>query len=270
MDDRFEVAAGSVVGRMHLRELAWRNNQDACAFTVTPAALVAVVCDGCGAEPHSEVGAHLGARLTLAAVLERAGRGDDVIAPGFWDDVEHDVLDRIAALARAMGGSARRVIHEHFLFTVCGAVVTDSLTALFALGDGVMYLNGERVALPSFPDNAPPYLAYRLVDGCRHFGVDTLHIRVRAARSTRLVESVLIGSDGAADLGAPAGERPGAMERFWTDDAYFKNPHAIARRLALLNRRPRPSDRVRAGAPLVTAGLQDDTTIVVIRRRVSC
>jgi len=289
MDDRFEVAGGSVVGRAHLRELAWRNNQDAGAWGRTPGALAAVVCDGCGAEPHSEIGARLGARLTLAAVLERVSHGGDVGMPEFWDGVTAQVLARIASLADAMGGSWRRVIHEHFLFTVCGAVVTEATTALFALGDGVMYLNGEPLPLPSFANNAPPYLAYRLLDGasvgwltstagdpspgpvCGSPGFDDaeLRIRVRAALPTANVESILIGTDGVADLaGDGRGGLPGrAIRQFWTDDVYFANPLAITRRLALMNRQHRTVDRG-TGTVTTTGGrLHDDTTLVVIKRR---
>ena len=57
----FQLAFATVAGRMH--HLSGRNNQDAYAWTQGPGGLIAVVCDGCGSGPHSEVGAQVGARL---------------------------------------------------------------------------------------------------------------------------------------------------------------------------------------------------------------
>jgi len=52
----FEVAAGSVIGRDHLRPLGWKNNQDGYAIRSSADSIVAVVTDGCGSETKSEVG----------------------------------------------------------------------------------------------------------------------------------------------------------------------------------------------------------------------
>ena len=77
----FQVAGGSVTGRAHA--VLGRGNQDAFAWVDDDGVLVAVVCDGCSSGRHSEVGAHLGARLVATAV----GRGVAAGADGLFLEV---------------------------------------------------------------------------------------------------------------------------------------------------------------------------------------
>ena len=75
----FEWAAGSVAGRDHRR--VGRNSQDAVRVVGDDGALVAVVTDGCGSAPHSEVGAHLLAQLLAVRLLAAAPAVDVEGAP---------------------------------------------------------------------------------------------------------------------------------------------------------------------------------------------
>ena len=124
----------------------------------------------------------------------------------------------------------------------------------------------NRLAGNTFPDNAPPYVAYGLLRPAEGFAV------LRRLDTTAL-DSLLIGTDGAADLAALAGARvPGTDEpvgplaRWWQDDRFFRNPDAVRRRLALLNSpgwRRDSAGRLAPEPPL----LRDDTTLVALRRR---
>src|SRR5436309_16027802 len=95
----FDIAACSVTGKDHV--LAGRNNQDAYHWACLPHAVMAVVCDGCGSSKYSEVGAQIGARLVIAAMI-RAMQGP---MHTLWHRVRQDVLLQLHHLAAQLGGS---------------------------------------------------------------------------------------------------------------------------------------------------------------------
>jgi hypothetical protein len=267
VDREFEIAAGSVPGRSHI--LAGRGNQDAFAFRAGKDALFAVVCDGCGSSAHSEVGAAIGARVVLEAGMAAIARGAAVDDEATWETVRRESLASLGATARAMGGRMDEVVGEYLLFTVIGVAIAGGRAAIVGIGDGFFASPGERVRIGPFAGNAPPYLGYGLLGEGPRFSV---HRAFDAAS----LEAVLVGTDGAADMDELEGsaipgsdERLGAISRFWTEDEYFSHRDAIRRSLSLINRevqRPVWSERrVHREAAL----LEDDTTILVIRRRPS-
>ncbi len=247
MNAPMELAGGSVTGRAHLN--TGRNNQDAFHYELADGLAVGVVCDGCGSSARSEVGAALGARLVAAAVLDAARSAPD---PD-WCAVRARVLQTLGTLARGMGGPLERIVDEYLLFTVVGALVTPARTWVFSVGDGIYAVNGDETRLGPFPRNEPPYLGYALLG---MYEAET-ELRVDGPWVTAEVESLLIGSDGAADLARPGTDAPdeAGLRQFWSDDRFFNNRDGVRRRLAVLN-------RGRGGA-----SLPDDTTLVVMRRR---
>lgn len=256
----FEIAGGSLTGQAHVA--AGRNNQDAFAWEVNEAGLVAVVCDGCGSAPHSEVGAQLGARFVTSACAGRLASGLD--PEDLLERARRDVVERLRGVTAAMtaGGADNaaafaRTVLDYFLFTVVGAVVTPRWATTFALGDGLVLLNGERRQLGPFEDNEPPYLGYTLLTRSGNERSFDVHrpVPVEEARS------LLLATDGAIDLEALADravlgrqEPVGALSQFWVDDRFFANRDMVRRRLAVASRGPRG------------ALLPDDTTLVVVRR----
>lgn len=269
----FELAGGSIVGTDH--RAVPKNNQDAWQIQwgrdITE--VVAVVCDGCGSGVHSEVGAQLGARLLCTSILQEITAHGDRF---YWERVERDVLSAIHTLAIQMGGNYRRVIEEYFLFSVVGVVLTGRNAHFFALGDGLMIVNGAvnaagwHMGLGPWPDNAPPYLAYQLLGGRGFdFMPHEMHLAGRTV-PTADVDTFLIGCDGAGDPGLlqvcergatyPGMSREiGPISQFWTDDAIFRNPDALRRRLKMIAR-DWPIRDPQHGL------LADDTTIIVGRR----
>jgi hypothetical protein len=163
-----------------------------------------------------------------------------------------------------MGPDYEQTLGDFFLFTIVGVVVTRTLALVFSLGDGLYVLNGSITRLGPFPDNTPPYLVYGLVESSLPpFFHDLLTFQVHALCPAAAVESVLIGTDGVADLQRIADhplpgstELVGPLEQFWLEDRYFRNADLVRRRLA------------RANIRLDDAGgeLADDTTLVVLRR----
>jgi len=262
LESRFEMAGGSVVGRAHVQ--ACRNNQDAFTWEVTSKAVVAVVCDGCSGGRHSEVGAKVAARVVSAAMSRRlvAREMDEAVI----EEVGCEALEKLGTLASLLGTS-REAVGEHLLFTVLGVAVTEKLTCVFGLGDGLYAVNDEVQVLGPFPGNAPPYLGYGLLEGHRGFKLG-LHCLV----PTREVRSLMIGTDGVGELRAAASRNVpgrlapvGPLSSFWSEGRYFANPDAVRRRLSLINR---DASRVTVTGIVREPGLlSDDTTMVVLRRR---
>ncbi|HEY9647476.1 MAG TPA: protein phosphatase 2C domain-containing protein [Chroococcidiopsis sp.] len=290
MNSQFEFAAGSVMGRSHGR--LGKNNQDAYHVAITDQFAIAVVCDGCGSSPHSEVGATLGARLVAEVIAEAlagaiAEPSSGAIAEPisgeiaeaitelqldqtFWQGVQHALLNRLDGWRGQFGGDRAAVVRDYLLFTVVVAVITPTVTVLAAAGDGVVILNGDVQRL-SAADNAPRYLAYGLlpeVDPAA-FGFTVCY-----DLPTSCVESLLIGSDGVGDLiDAAAQPMPGraevvgAIAQFWQGDRYFHNPDQVRRRLSLINREAIQPDWSRQVMVRQAGLLSDDTTLVVARRK---
>ncbi len=284
MIQSFQIAAGSVPGRDHLGRgnlLVGRNNQDAHAWSRTDAAVVAVVCDGCGSGKHSEVGAALGARLAVRALgcclaSARAGEpGPDGDLPPPWlERARLRVLAHLHALAAGMGGSVEEVVADYFLFTVVGAILTPDWCWLFSIGDGVLAVNGEVTELGPFPNNEPPYLAYPLCGPGPAQAPDADRFRVQHCLPAASVRSILLGTDGVTHLIEAAGrpvpgktERVGPLRRFWEEDRYFRNPDALRRQLARINSEYVRLDRTTGDLVREPGLLPDDTTLLVLRRK---
>ena len=244
---RFEIAGGSVAGSAHVA--AGRNNQDAFAWAETPAGTIAVVCDGCSGAPHSDVGAGVVARLMVQSASRWLGTGLEV--PRVLERVREDVLAHLRVLASAMSAEVRcgrgpgamvsfqKTVADYFLCTVVGVVVDARVATTFSLGDGIIVVNGQHERLGPFADNEPPYLGYELL------GVVRREFEIHRVTESTKVDSIVLGTDGANDLGS-------AAERF-LEERVFRNPDMIRRRLTVIRRELR--DR-----------LADDTTLVVMRR----
>jgi hypothetical protein len=264
----FQIAGGTVAGRMH--QLAGRNNQDAFAWAQSPHGLVAVVCDGCGSAPHSEVGAQLGARLVAKTLAVQLAQGGDPTSDDFWQRARQEVLETLGGLAGVLGGNPVDAVGDYLLFTAVGAVVTKEVARCFSSGDGLIVINGEAGVIGPFPDNAPPYLAYALFedDGAERYGFE-----LRPPLPTRELRSLLLGTDGAAELlhlddACLPGrdERVGPLAQLWSDARYFDNPDALRRRLSQLARDATRTDWEARESRAEPGLLSDDATVVVLRR----
>jgi hypothetical protein len=268
MESVFQFAAGSVTGRDHV--FAGRNNQDAFCVWSGPEAVVVVVADGCGSGRFSEVGARLGSRLVVQAILRRMKPGGQ--APdAMLEEVRRDVLRALGSLAGALGDSRSHTVSDLLLFTVVGAVVGPALSFVFALGDGVIAVNGDVRVLDS-PGNAPAYLAYGL-DGSDG-GADAPRFTIHCRLPTDALETLLVASDGAADLIAardlclPGREETlGPLARLWDEDRHFVNPASLGRRLHVANHAVQHIDWQARSVEREPGLLSDDTTVAIIRRR---
>ncbi len=285
MEESFEIGAGSVIGRDHLRPLGEQNNQDSFAYSCKSDLLVAVVTDGCGCEKDSEVGAKIGARLMIelfesawSNLLEEEGA--EVMRNSFiggfsylLSRVDQNFFARIKQFS--VGANQAETIRSEFLFTVLGVVITPIWTAVFSAGDGVFAVNGKLTVLDSGPNNEPDYPAYALFRPPRT-QPSIYPFRIRKILATTKLSSVLIGTDGLNDLiAAEEKTLPGKQDlvgptsQFWEQDQYFANPDQVRRRLALMNREVVIGDWENQRLLKEPGLLRDDTTLVVIRRKIA-
>ena len=292
MKDIFEVAFGSITGNDH--RWSGRNNQDACHCLIHDQAIIATVCDGCSESKHSEVGAKIGARLItegiqkyieehedlLRAVRERKSCTWSKALKTIWgfvlEQARQYAIAHLQILAAAMGEDPVQTVSGYFLFTAVGAIITGGETVVFSIGDGVFIVNGEISQIGPFPKNEPPYLAYGgLVNsslGKEH--PELLKFQLHKVMPTEEVETVLIGTDGVAELIEVAKqqmpgkeETVGPISQFWLDDRYFLNRDMIRRKLFLVNREMTKPIWDEKRLSREKALLPDDTTLVVIRKK---
>ncbi|MEK7083307.1 MAG: protein phosphatase 2C domain-containing protein [Patescibacteria group bacterium] len=283
----FQIACGSVTGRDHI--FTGRNNQDAYVVTSDGEIIVAVVCDGCSGDGqtsgrYSEVGALLGAKLMSMSFFDSAKLW--MQTPGLTDmqsgfvfpyaeHIRQDAIAHLRVLAKQMGQSMTAVVNNYFLFTTVVVVITSHCTWIYSIGDGVYAINGEFTQIGPFPGNMPPYLAYGgLVDSSISPDLTTFNCHKSVA--TVDVESLMIGTDGVMDFYVAAEKNiPGKQEllgpisQFWSEDKYMENPDQIRRRLALANKEHATPDWEQRVMRKEIGLLHDDTTIVVVRRKIS-
>jgi len=237
MTMRWDVAGGSVVGRDHAR--AGRNNQDAFAVRRAGDAVAAAVCDGCGAAAFSEWGARLGAELVAGALARRADAPWDEL----WEPVRAETLDGLRRAAALIGDT-----HEHLLFTIVAALARDGEAAAAAIGDGTVVWDGA-ILLSRDEEDAPAYLGHVLCGGGSAplrppLGEASRGPPSGVGRGFRVLaqgpcRQIALGTDGAETV---------AVSPLFDDDLVWKNPDGLRRRLAR------------------TGGLQDDATLVLLRR----
>src|SRR5262249_18053816 len=98
--DTIEIraAAAAVAGARHQR--TGRNGQDAAAAWIGENCGAIVVCDGCSAGASSEVGAHLGAQLVIAALAEALAANERPVR--VWSAVRSSVVAELERLVAAM------------------------------------------------------------------------------------------------------------------------------------------------------------------------
>jgi hypothetical protein len=267
----FEVCGGSVTGRMHLQPFGIKNNQDAFAWHSEEEFTIAVVSDGCGSGVKSEVGANLAAPMLIHQIKKLHPVPLDLFsAERLLAKARRRMLVQFSKLISSLGGDLSRTVLDYFLFSLLGVIVSRTTTVVFSLGDGVFYLNGERTQLGPYPDNAPPYLNYSLVR--TNIAPELLRFQIQRVLPTEHLQSVLVGTDGVADLEAKAShnlpsqnEAVGEVSQFWENDRFYKNPDAVRRRLALINHE---HISVVEGILQKTSGhLPDDTTLIALRRK---
>ncbi len=277
---QFCVALGKVPGTDHTRpgEPYWRNCQDACRVEAGVHALVLVVCDGNGSQPHSEVGALLSSQILARDIVKivdsHVELGIDVVMSEVLEEARGSLLLFFQSLGEHLHGSFSDNATRYMLATALVAIVTEKETVIAGIGDGYFAVNDELVELGPFAGNAPPYPVYALTgSSLAAHALELLRFTIHRSVLTEEVETLVLMSDGVKYLieaeGTPMPKNPHALvpplSYFWSDERFVKNPDNIRRQLALINIETISSTP--EGKPYLRTGmLKDDTAIVVVRR----
>lgn len=280
----FACASASLIGADHRSPLKEKNGQDAVFLDrVTTSTFgevqICLVADGCGSGLHSEVGAKLGVRLLGSALARQLARASVSSEPPrhqfdrILDAARQDVLARLRILAQDMGGSFSMTVNDYFLFTIVGALITDSHSLFFSRGDGLVVVNGEEIWIQPLEGNAPVYLSYGLVETSLAKRPHELAFEIHRVVETAQLNHFLIATDGARFLSDAARlpmpgkkELVGPLCDLWETDRYFHNADALRRRLSLVNRPHVEPDW--DGQRLIPSHghLKDDLAVIVGRR----
>ncbi|HEY9701311.1 MAG TPA: protein phosphatase 2C domain-containing protein [Allocoleopsis sp.] len=263
MSKNFQIAAGTIIGKYHTR--LGKNNQDAYYTFQSNSLTIAIVADGCGSGKNTEVGAKLAVKLLGEILVKRL---ENYPNADFWSEVQQDLLELIQVLAVNMGDNLSQIVIDYFLFTLIGVIITEEITTIFSLGDGIIILNDKITQLGPFPHNAPPYFAYNLIPHYQKYD-----FKINHQLPTDQVQSILIGTDGVEDLilshtkNIPGKEElVGDINQFWQEDIYFQNPDMIRRKLSLINTDITQGNWFHQELIKYSGLLSDDTTLIVIKK----
>lgn len=216
--------------------------------------LTLVVSDGCGSAPASELGALFACRWVERFASER----DAQPARSFASELGRQLPAAVEALARSLtpqGEDLATTLEQSFLFTLLVArldLVSGALT-IFGCGDGVVVVDDNVFEVGRNPDNAPDYIAYRVLNPSR--GAVTIFHEQEGASAAM----VAVATDGASSLlgdGVVSTEATGGQSvrplGEWLHALPHHNPSLLQKRLAAL-----------AAVPHL---LHDDTSIALARR----
>lgn len=283
----FEYAGGGIPGSEHTQRsnvLIGKNNQDAWRLYCVKELSIALVADGCGSKPYSEVGAQLALQALTAGIERNWMRfkdGEEAFErklEATLDASRREVLTLIGTVAHSLlpmhGHEGQRVsyselVSDYMLFTTVGALITPEHAGFFSIGDGVIVINGDVSSLGPFEGNEPPYMAYSLLK--TRWSEDELRFKIHRCCLVDELESFLIGTDGVQDL-AEASDRTlpasletiGPLSQFWSEDRYFTRS-GIRKRLARIQSRQQNHSEI--GSPIEEGRLRDDTSLIVGRKK---
>jgi Protein phosphatase 2C len=258
---RLQAQFASVCGARH--RLTARNRQDAALATTDGAAGIAVVCDGCGSMPNSEIGAQLGVSMWTAAVSATLAQRKDIGDRHFWLQASQHVLGAMRAVVTALCGDKPDADRQHWtlnhlLFTSMVAVVYHDQVAIWAIGDGLYAIDGVATVV-SAADNAPAYLAYELLATSDRQPLDQATLHTGAVTGDGFVA---VATDGLRDL-------PQGLASLLTDQ-FVRHPDALRRTLEVAARNVEHIDWSTHTVARIPAPLQDDASVAIIGWSLPC
>lgn len=232
------------------------NNQDAVVIRRVGDSVIGVVCDGCGSQPHSEVGSDIGAQL-IANHLERLVSNNTSID---WGAVTAAIVDQIKEVTCILAGSTdtkgpafQKVLIERFLFTSLVIVVHNNEVRIATFGDGAYIIDDEHWTVNPPLENAPPYLGYLLLADTAYHKTPELRDWLRfdelVCRPLDTVEkSIIIGTDGIEPISDQDFHHPALMQ-----------PKQLQRLINVL-----ATERLENGR-FVAGKCRDDVSMIIVR-----
>ncbi len=163
--EKFRVRTGTIIGSEHIRTQV--NNQDGYATGRMEyegqSYLWGIICDGCSAGLHNEVGAILLSNYLCREIPYLISSGSTF--QEMPDQLFIAGLGYLRSLAShtAMGGPQERInfVIHHLQCTVIGFIMNNELCVFFNAGDGVIIVNNKIERIDQ--GNRPLYMAYHLL-----------------------------------------------------------------------------------------------------------
>jgi serine/threonine protein phosphatase PrpC len=183
------------------------NNQDALATATFDRGFVAVVCDGCGSQPLSGIGADFGAHAIKRTLLKHLAHTK--ASELDWSKVTEDLTKILRTEAEMYAENStlqafELAVVERFLFTSVVLIVDGERAYVVAFGDGVVIIDDEDIVLEPPILNAPPYMGYLLLQKTAYHDDDKKeHLAFKTIREmpcADIQKGIIIGTDGLTDL----------------------------------------------------------------------
>ena len=261
----FKSTSGSIIGSEHIR--ISKNNQDAYTLIQTDNLIAGIVCDGCSAGDHTEVGSKLTAMWLKNSIEMHSDmylKDDKVNVGKFVSEVHMDLLSSAKAFVVGLSPfTVNRVdpfvVHHYMLTTYLVYIITPSTTFIFGTGDGMYNINGINRVLEPEEGNRPIYYCYGLLpeDSLMNIIPDEIHPKTHVKMPTSEVDRIFVATDGLEYLSTniedrlPNGKPQGSPDQFY-DLKYFENTTLVTKRLNFLS--------------TLTSRLKDDASTVLSKR----
>jgi|GEM_PF-6399169 len=197
------------------RSWAHDNNQDAYAIVTGPDCFVGVVCDGCSTAPagyqsHNEVGAKILSKIVSQFVGDTVSKTS---VESFLTSFPKHRKEIIRLLSNAVDaicplGDRDLFIKCYMMSTVLVVATDGEEFCIFGCGDGLFFLDGNMTDLE---DESGRYLSSALVEGSSEATTKESHFKVHKSGLLENIRSIMIASDGVADI---AGEHPTSLLHF--------------------------------------------------------
>lgn len=225
------ISTATATGSAHTRpgQPGKINNQDAIATRSSRDAKVIVLADGCGSQPHSEIGADIGANLAANMIMAQLEKNGSVN----WDTLAEKIAKQMVPYINLYDeGSFDDALLQRFMFTLIAVVVHKDVVTVAAVGDGVVVIDDEIITLAAPIKNTPPYLGYLLRDDSPYHKDElSSHLRFDPICELPLADikkSIVVGTDGLGAIPLEEIHHPGLLAK-QNSLQFWLNTHAIER-----------------------------------------
>jgi hypothetical protein len=233
-----------------------------------------------GSGARTEFGAEFGARVLPRIILNELSNPDTESLEARINEafeIEFKQIVRIMSSVPIHTGvksgqnSLTYQFPDYFFFTILAFVMNKDRLMVMAAGDGIYYINGQRYEIGPFPGNCPPYFAYRLLED---FDKHDHRIKIVEDMPSSQVDSLLVASDGLSyyeqvatgDYLMACGKPVAPVEALYSDKSILGNTDGIQRILRLTQRLAERKDPETGLAKRFGRYLEDDTTIIAMKR----
>ncbi len=295
---RFKLISATVPGREHVGAMEFLGgtpNQDTHFIHQDERCVLCAVVDGASCGKDSHVGAWMAAKaieLTGPETIERVKKSSLLVAcedekmarrsaaMSLARAMEVSLLDRICLEVKMHAAESEQstgaLICDTLLFTFLALVIVDDWYAVFGLGDGVLFVNGEVQVISSTTASRPCFISYALFEGNEWAKKAKFHV-FHVGRTEEL-KTFGLATDGALHLIA-AKEKcyPARMARIQSlsecvsNPALYDDPSALQSFLRTVNAQgvelgaEANRSRVEPWSSLRCGYLPDDTTFILGR-----